>query len=61
MTKIENEKHNLLQKHYVITMTQKNKTMCLFPELVLFLIIDQQQFTKHTFACVGNTHMELTQ
>lgn len=38
--KIENEKHNFMQKLYVITMNQKNKVMCLFRELELFLIID---------------------
>lgn len=53
--KIENEKHYLLQKSYIITMTQKNKVMCLYPELVFFLIINQQLFTKHISACV-TTH-----
>lgn len=42
------------------TVNQKNKVMYLFLELELFLIIDQQLFTKHTSACVGNIHVKLS-
>ena len=54
----ENEKHSLLQKHCVITMNQENKVICSSHELELFLIIEQQLFTKDSASCVGRMHMK---